>query len=219
MKRTFIYLVVFLLIIMFAGCSYEQPVEIPNNSDSSVTERNYPMDDNGCVDIEYASNILEEKSKGNAPSEADSNLIDFYFLEGDKGMAVVDVHSIGMQKVVLKIYSTKDAGKTWQVVKDDFFVLSGYLDCIFYEDKLLFSNYASVTEKTSFFFVSIDGEETYMQEDFYEQHDFDDLRMQAKLDYLDEEEKIICLWYQDYDFEDIKHITFYDKNMSLRDCW
>ena len=74
-------------------------------------------------------------------------------------------------------------------------------------------------KKPVFFFVSIDGEETYMQEDFYEQHDFDDLRMQAKLDYLDEEEKIICLWYQDYDFEDIKHITFYDKEMSLRDCW
>ena len=56
MKRTFIYLIVFLLIIMVAGCSYEQPVEIPNNSDSIVTERNYPTDDNGCVDIEYASN-------------------------------------------------------------------------------------------------------------------------------------------------------------------
>ena len=102
-------------------------------------------------------------------------------------------------------------------VEDDIYQEVKMID--FYEDKLLFSNYASVTEKTSFFFVSIDGEETYMQEDFYEQHDFDDLRMQAKLDYLDEEEKIICLWYQDYDFEDIKHITFYDKEMSLRDCW
>lgn len=159
MKRISIYLVVFLLIIIFAGCSYEQPADNPHNGDSSVAERNYPIDDNGCVDTEYAKKILEKKSENLELSEIEEGIIDFFFLESENGMAVVDMHGIGMQKVVLKIYSTMNSGETWQLVKDDLYLMSGYTDCIFLKDKLLFANYASVVEKTAMFFVDLSGTE------------------------------------------------------------
>lgn len=223
MKRISLYLVVFLLIIIFAGCSYEQPADNPHDSDSGVAERNYPIDDNGCVDTEYAKKILEKKSKNLELSEIEEGIIDFFFLESENGMAVVDMHGIGMQKVVLKIYSTMNSGETWQLVKDDLYLMSGYTDCIFLKDKLLFSNYASVVEKTAMFFVDLSGTETHMPDEFYGSHNFENYRLQAKFDYQPHEDKVVCFWYEDYDFENIKHKTVYDINLNLiegeQDVW
>lgn len=213
-KRLCLIASVFAIFIAVAGCSNQPKTDDMDINLSLKTETPYPMNKLGCVDESYAQEILMKKSAGLELSEAESGLIDYYFLEEDKGMAIVDMHGIGMQKVVLKIFSTRDAGKTWRLIKDDYFVSVGYMDCIFLGDRLLISNYAAASEKTNMFFVDIDGEETHMSEDFFEKHEFDNFRLQAKPTYLPEKKCIVCYWAEDYDFDNVKHTTFYDEYMN-----
>ena len=215
MKRMYLICVSCIMFLLFTGCSNIQPIEESTESYTIEDETAYPMDENGCVDTEYAEKILEKKSKDLELSKIEEGIIDFFFLEGENGMAVVDMHGIGMQKVVLKIYSTLNSGETWQLVKDDLYLMSGYTDCMFLKDKLLFSNYASVVEKTAMFFVDLSGTETHMPDEFYDSHNFENYRLQAKFEYQPQEDKVVCFWYEDYDFENIKHKTVYDINLNL----
>ncbi len=200
---------------MLAGCSGERTTDVVENTPAQATEASYPMDAYGCVEVAYATEILKKKSADEALVEIESDLIDYYFLEEEKGMAIVDMHGIGMQKVVLQVYSTQNAGKTWELVEKNFPLLVGDVDCIFVKDKLLIANYAAAAEKISLFFVHPDGKKTYMQDEFFAKHQFDHFRLQTRLSYHQEEDTIVCTWFEDYDFDKVIYTTVYDGNMNL----
>ncbi len=216
MKRICLFLAICIVLSISVGCSKNQSTGVSPEVDTLKNEEtSYPMDENGCADTEFVEEILKKKTEGKKLSEVEEELINFYFLEGDKGMAVVDQHGIGMQKVVLKIYSTKDSGNTWQLLKDDFYVSVGHMDCVFLGDKLLFSNYSAAAEKTSLFLVNTDGEESYMSDEFFAEHEFENFQLQAKLTYCPEEKHVVAFWTDNYNFDEVKYTTFYDENMNL----
>ena len=205
MKKLFLILALCFAGVMFSGCK--------DDADEFV-ERPYPMDSYGNVATDYAIELLEKKCRGEELSETDEELVKLCEVLDGKGMAVVDVHSIGMQKVMIKLFTTLDGGKSWSLLEENFEVMSGSLDCKYIDEKILFSNYAGVTESTNIFYVTMDGELEFPEDDFFDKLGFENYRMRAELEYDSQNQQVICKWYEDYS-KDLKYTSYHDLNMNL----
>ena len=130
-------------------------------------------------------------------------------------MAVLDAHGIGMQKVVLQVYKTVDDGNSWQVVDGMVFVTGGYIDYSYVKERILFSNYASVSEKNLFFFMDSDGNVEYVTDAQLAALGFENKRLMALLEDKPAEEGIICTWHKDYNFDEVLYTTVHDEEMNV----
>ena len=202
------------LCLVLAMCFVGAMLSACSDKADDFVERPYPMDQYGNVDTDYAIDLLEKKCRGDELSETDEELVKLCAVEGDNGMAVVDEHGIGMQKVMLKLFKTLDGGKKWSLLEENFEVMSGYIDCVYLGDKILFSNYAGVTEETNLFFVTIDGELEFPEDDFYDKLGFENHGLQADVEYDGEKQMIVCKWSEAYS-DKVMHTTYHDVNLNL----
>lgn len=138
------------LFLICAGCS-NQNDSIKISTDNTIYTKedsaDKKIDSNGVIKQEYALEILLKKSSGNELCEEEKRYIDYYCTRDEKGIALLDLHGIGMQKVVAQLYVSKDNGKTWKWAKE-IWLSSGKSSFEFDGEKLNVINYANVTEKT-----------------------------------------------------------------------
>jgi len=147
MKKLLLVLGLFLIC---AGCSNQNDA-IKVSTDNTIYTKEISVDkkidSNGVIKQEYALELLSKKSSGNELCEEEKRYIDYYCMCDEKGIAVLDLHGIGMQKVIAQLYVSKDNGKTWKWAKE-IWLSSGESNFEFDGDKLNVINYANVTEKT-----------------------------------------------------------------------
>lgn len=188
---------------------------LAEESDALNNERPYPCDVYGSLDTAYGCELLARLCRKEELSETDEGLVNFMLRENEKGMAVLDNHYIGMQKMVLQVYKTVDDGKTWQVVDGMVYMTGGKVDYSYVNGRILFSNYASVLEENVFFFMDSDGGIEYVTDEQLSALGFENKRLHALLEDKPGEEGIVCTWYADYKFDEVVYTSVHDEKMNV----
>lgn len=218
MKKILLIVSIISLSLICFGCANEERNMVINQDDINQTytleeEASYPMDENGSVEVYYAQQLLNKKIKGEEIHETDDELINHCFVNENIGIALVDARTIGMQKVVSQIYRTLDGGETWDLLDDQLFFNSGAFNCVDIDDKLIISNFASVTQSNIFIVVDVEGNlDTISSEEVASEVDLSGLYAEMRMG--DDGSKIICNWVKDYNSEKIVYVSQHDKEFA-----
>lgn len=152
MKRLILILVVLLLCV---GCSVQNNNVRPamdNEIYSETDNDDEKIDSNGVIKQDYALEILSKKSAREELIEEEQQYIKYYSMQDERGIAILDLHGIGMHKVTAQLYITDDSGVTWKWA-DEMWLSSGKTDFEFDGNKLKIINYSIVTGETDESFV------------------------------------------------------------------
>ena len=218
MKKTFFIISIIVAILVLFGCGTETVNTDLKQPEAETTytyeeEVKYPRDDNGSVTIDYAKQLLKDKVSGVEIEESVDELIDYYFVNENKGIAFVDARVIGMQKMVSQVYRTVDGGETWDLLDGQLFLNSGDFNCADIGGRLIISNFASVTQSNIFVIIDVDGNiDTVLSEEVTDKFDLSGLYAEMKLS--EDGERIECNWIRNYNSEDVCYTSQHDKDMK-----
>lgn len=212
-------IVIAMCMFLLFGCVPQEQENMtytePENVDV-IQQEEYQRDENGEINLYYAKEILQKRTAGLELTEIENSAINHFFIDGNQGMALMDAHAIGMQKMVAHIYRTTNGGKYWDMLDEQLYFMSGAYNCVDIDGKLVISNFASVTQTNAFIIIDIDGNiQSVTADELSAEGELSGLYAEMKLQ--ENGEVIICNWIKDYNSENIVYVSRHDKNLALID--
>ena len=116
MKR-FVYILA--LVILLSGCQQSNntndvKLQEPNFEQQTETESLTELDENGEITDEYALLLLNKRTAGEEMTDTEEKYIDYFYHKEDGGVAILDLHGIGMHKNVAQVYVYSAPENEWQ---------------------------------------------------------------------------------------------------------
>lgn len=145
-----IFLYILALVMLLSGCKHSNDVELqePNYEQQTESELSIEVDENGEITDEYALFLLNKKTAGKEMTDTEEKYINYFYHKEDGGVAILDLHCIGMHKNVAQVYFYSTTENEWQHF-EEIFLTTGSVEYSLESDGLVILVRSNVTEGTT----------------------------------------------------------------------